>query len=391
MTEIRRLRADEFDEAFSLGRRAFPMQPESDRERLRDRFVPEMFTGVFDDGRMIGRTIEHRFGHHLGGRVVPAIGIAGVAVDPTIRGRGIGSQMMNWVHEQARGDGIPFASLYPATLPIYRNLGYGDAFHRTAFTARLERLPSKPIGTAVVESYTDSDESAVRDAYDRFASTQAGIVARDDDWWEHRILDLKTTPQRYVVREEGELVGYFFFDFAPAKDDWRQRIDVKDMVALTPSAGSAILAFAALHRSTCSTIHWTGPANEPLQWLQHDHAIELSHGFNAMARVLDVPGAIASRGYFEAVEAEVSLAISDPRIPDNDGPWLISVVKGVGSAEPARSTDGFCTIQAFSSMFTGMLSPADARRVGGLSADDEAVRKLTAIFAGPTPWLSDFY
>lgn len=391
MPTFRRANADDFDAFFDLGRLAFPMLPETDRDMLRERFRPEHTSVVEDNGQMIARSSENRFGHWLGGRPVPAIGIAGVAVNPTIRGRGTGSQMMRWTHEQARADGVPLASLYPATLPIYRSLGYGDAFFRTTFKARLDQLPPRPHDAGSVEPYTDADLPALMAAYDRYAATQAGVLVRNADWWQLRVLDRKVASQRYLVREDGHVTGWLFFEFKPAQNDWRQRLEVRDLGFTTESAGRALLAFAALHRSTSIEMTWCAPINEPIQFLQHDHAIEMEWGIRAMARILDVPGAIAARGYLGSVDAEVSIALTDADIPENAGPWLLSVAKGAGVAERSKKAELTCTIQAFSSMFTGMLSPRDAQRVGALDGGDGAIERLAAMFAGPLPWLGDFY
>lgn len=391
MTEFRPVAREEYDDFFTFGRRAFPMISESDRDARRHQFRPEDTRAIFEGDTMKARLLGFPLGHHLGGRVVRAIGIAGVAVDPTSRGRGLGTRLMRLTQQQARSEGIPLASLYPATQPLYRSLGYGDAFHRTAFKAPLEKLPQARDLDASVEVMREEDEPDLKHAYSGFARTQAGALFRDDHWWTSRVFDPKQASQRYLVREGDKITGWILFEFRPEGNDWRQRLDSRELVFTTPAAGRALLSFASLHRSTCSSLHWTGPIDEPLQGLQHDHSIELEWTMRAMARILDVPAALTARGYPEALDAEVSLEVEDPHFPENGGPWRFAVSKGSGTAEEATSANARCSIQALSSMFTGMLHPADARRVGGLDADDSTVDRLGAIFAGPTPWLSDFF
>jgi predicted acetyltransferase len=48
-------------------------------------------------------------------------------------------------------------------------------------------------------------------------------------------------------------------------------------------------------------------------------------------------------------------------------------------------------IGALSSMFSGALSAHDAVRLGYLDADDPAVPLLAELFAGPAPWMPDFF
>jgi predicted acetyltransferase len=48
-------------------------------------------------------------------------------------------------------------------------------------------------------------------------------------------------------------------------------------------------------------------------------------------------------------------------------------------------------IGLFSALFTGFASPADLVVVGALDEDDERVPLLSALFAGPVPWMPDFF
>ena len=58
------------------------------------------------------------------GRAVPVAGIASVKVAPEYRGGGIGRRLMTAVLDAAAERGYPLSALYPATMPIYRSLGW---------------------------------------------------------------------------------------------------------------------------------------------------------------------------------------------------------------------------------------------------------------------------
>jgi predicted acetyltransferase len=66
------------------------------------------------------------------GRAVPMAGVAVVSIAPEDRGRGIGRAVMTALVELMAGRGYPLAALYPATMAIYRSLGWFALFRSTS-------------------------------------------------------------------------------------------------------------------------------------------------------------------------------------------------------------------------------------------------------------------
>src|SRR5262245_44913427 len=84
----------------------------------------DTFRFAIVDGRVVGGCTLSTMGHRFGGRTVPAMGVAGVAVAPEHRASGVGRALMNDALAQATGHGLPIASLFPATVPVYRRAGF---------------------------------------------------------------------------------------------------------------------------------------------------------------------------------------------------------------------------------------------------------------------------
>src|SRR5204863_7225453 len=58
--------------------------------------------GAFDDrGRLVAKATDREQGHWFGGKLVPASGIAGVAVAPERRGEGLGRLVLTRLLEHA--------------------------------------------------------------------------------------------------------------------------------------------------------------------------------------------------------------------------------------------------------------------------------------------------
>src|SRR5437899_11339256 len=55
-------------------------------------------------------------GQFFGGKSVPMMGVAGVAVAPEVRGRDLATRVLQEVLREARGEGLPHSPVYPATL-----------------------------------------------------------------------------------------------------------------------------------------------------------------------------------------------------------------------------------------------------------------------------------
>ena len=58
------------------------------------------------------------------GRAIPCAGVASVKVAPEYRGGGIGRRLMTALLDAVADRGYPLSALYPATMPIYRSLGW---------------------------------------------------------------------------------------------------------------------------------------------------------------------------------------------------------------------------------------------------------------------------
>jgi len=111
-----------------------------------------------------------------------------------------------------------------------------------------------------------------------------------------------------------------------------------------------------------------------------------------MLRLLGVSAALSERGY-PPVSGETVVAVEDGLFPENRGPWRLEA-DGSGSVSVSSAGTGGArvpsvTIGTLSSMYSGFLSPFDAVALGLL--DQEQAPFLAALFAGPAPWMYDFF
>ena len=83
-----------------------------------------LFLGAFAGGAPAGAAMIHDMRQWWLGRAIPCAGIASVKVAPEYRGGGIGRRLMTALLDAVAERGYPLSALYPATMPIYRSLGW---------------------------------------------------------------------------------------------------------------------------------------------------------------------------------------------------------------------------------------------------------------------------
>ena len=83
-------------------------------------------------------------------------------------------------------------------------------------------------------------------------------------------------------------------------------------------------------------LDWEGPAADPLLLLVTEQDYSVPYFEQWLLRMLDVPAALAARGYPKGVSGEVHLAVLDDMLPANDGPVILSVANGRGRGSAGR-------------------------------------------------------
>jgi predicted acetyltransferase len=393
--EYRTPREDEREAVLDLMQSAFGT-PRSFRERFGAQAVLDRYLCAYDGGELVATSQAHPLQQHFGGAPLPMAGIASVATSPDRRGRGTGGALVAELLRRRREAGDVLSTLYPATVAVYRKLGYELAGTFTELSAPLAALPRA--GGEGVELETVRDGARIPDlhaCYRAWALGHSGPVWIDDDvWWANRVMrlnDPESNPQAVLAQGPDGLEGYACFTRGD-RPGFGTDPTCTHLVAGTRRAAEALFAYFGGFHSIGDTLKWHGPPNEPLAvLLAESRSVKATWTFPWMTRILDVPGALEARGYPEA-DGEVVIAVDDPVFPDNAGPFRIEASAGKVRVTrvdgPAARPIG---IGALSSMFTGYLSAPDAVRLGELSTDDPAGPVLGRLFAGPPPWMPDFF
>ena len=352
---------------------------------------------AIEDGRVVATAGDFHFDQWFGGRPIGCSGIWGVATLPEHRSGGLATACIRALLDRARERGLPLTALFPAVLAPYRRMGYEVAGVFIRHRVPLDALPPGDDGLPVVElADPDRDVPGMHAAFRAWVSTSNGPVEPvTDDLWGSRLLPASDddTGRTVVVREGGRITGVAAFTRTtePGLLDIAFGIDCRVLVAVTPSAQRALWAYFRGYRGLGTWLQWVGPPNDPIALGSLDAFVERPYRYDWMLRLLDVPAALAARGY-PAIDAEATFAVDDPMYPDNAGGWRLTVSGGAASVERVDGHDRRALpIGVVSSMFSGYLRAHDAARLGHLDADDPAVDALAAAFDGPDPWTPFFF
>ena len=131
--------AADLDELAAIIALAFASPPADVRPWLETAGLDRVRTLRLGDD-VAGSVLVIPMAHYLYGRPVPTAGIAGVAIAPHLRGRGLGAEAMRLALAEIRAGGTPLSSLYASTQSLYRRVGYEQAGHWCEVRIPMHRL-----------------------------------------------------------------------------------------------------------------------------------------------------------------------------------------------------------------------------------------------------------
>lgn len=378
--------AADLDPVVRILSHAFGVTAEEERAWI-ERSVGATRLRVVRQGQAIAACLSliDGMGLWFGGKRVPAAGIAGVASDAAARGRGGATALMRAAVAELHGAGVPLAALYPATLPLYRRAGFEVAGVRASVRVPPAALDLKDRSLPVVE-VGPADRARLEVVHRAARRFSNGAVDRNDYLWGRVFAPGRKPATGFAVEGASGIEGYLFLQ-------WRDHseIHVSDFVALTPGAATRLLTFLADHRTTCEAVVWHGSAVDPLLALVREQAAKVTIDKSWMLRIVDVPAALASRGYAPGLSARLELEIFDEVITANRGRFVFEVEGGVGRVRPGGDGSLKLHVRGLAALYSGHMTPAQLALTGLLDGDERERAVAAAVFAGPQPAMSDYF
>jgi predicted acetyltransferase len=396
---IRALRADDdMDAQVDLAEQAFGALSADARgvwlQRLEHVITSGTAFGAFDGGRVVGGAVFFDMRQWWCGRAVPMAGVGNVQVAPEDRGRGVGRALMTTVLDEIAARGFPLSVLSPATMPIYRSLGWELAGGRYAVSVPSRSLrdlipPDVPVAPArpAIRRIGPADAGAAIRAVSRIheAARHCGPVT-----WDAMGTAINLArPGFYSYLCDDGFLAYRWHN-------GNNEMFVERVQAASPDALRGLLSIVASHSSMASSVQgWVNPV-DPLWWLTRERDATIVSRRMWMLRVVDAPAAIAARGFPPAVSMRTALSVVDQSCPANAGTWMLDVANGKGELAALTTPAGIgatpltLSPRGMAALYAG--TPVISLRLAGLVAggDPDNDAALDSAFCA-TPYMLDTF
>ena len=362
---------------------------------------------AFDGDRIVGTAGIYSFQLTVPGppgrtRQLEAAGVTAVGVLPTHRRRGILTRLMARQLDDIAERGEPLALLTASEGGIYGRFGYGAAtfFRKVDVDSRRARLIRPPEGPGRVLLLDNAEAAKVLPAvYDRTRRVKVGEVSRSEAWWTELLRDSEHHQgghgKRFDAVHErvpGEADGYVTYRF---QHNWVEQqprgiVHVEELVAADDEVHSALWSYL-LGIDLAETVRGYVPLDDPMAWRLIDgRSFRTSRiGEHVWLRVLDVPAALAGRGY--GADGRLVLRVDDRFRPASGGTFRLVVADGTGEAGPARGRpDLELAAGELGSLYLGGVAWRDLARAGRVAEHTPGALELAdRMFASyPAPWSS---
>ena len=343
--------------------------------------------GLWVDGAPVAALLRIPMGQHLGGRVLPMVGVAAVGVRLDARRRGHGSALMRAALAEMREEGAALSTLYASNMPLYRGVGYEAAgsahqgeIRPTVIRAGMEGLRARGLEAAdLAEVEAIQAGCAWPGALDRGPYIWSRVRARKG----------KFTSGLALVAEDGGIEGYLYAR-PESVGQARHKLVLTDVGARTPRAWRAAWAALADLGTMVEKISFvTHPADPFL--LAQPHQLATVRLFECwMVRVLDAARLLEGRGYAPGSAGRVDLEVDDP-LGLCGGRFRLEVEGGRGRLRPGGEGTVRMGPGGLATISTGFRSPAQAALLGLVEGPPEALDLLGGLLAGSAPWMRDLF
>lgn len=333
-----------------------------------------------------------------GGERVTTAGITRVGVIPTHLRRGLLTRMLHEVLHEQRRSGTMLAALLASEVVIYPRFGFGLATeeHRLRIDVpRVGRINGAAHGSFRLLARGEV-LSTVDEIYHRVVH-RPGTITRTP-WLLGRYLHEAITgpTAEYVVvhtSPDGVDDGFAQYSVKWHETDGVERLgecEVKEIIGADTSVELALWQYLCRVSLLREITVDRGPKDHVLRHAVADpRAVRvLGQWDELLLRPLHVGECLAARAY-NPVDGEVTLGITDPLFPDNDGVWVVSAA---GAHPTSAAPEVTASVNALGSTLLGGMRWVDQAAIGTAKGQPTSLHRLDALFHHhPAPYCGSFF
>jgi predicted acetyltransferase len=204
-----------------------------------------------------------------------------------------------------------------------------------------------------------------------------------------RVFSFRGAPNHgWLLRGPNGPVAWVTLRQTDGPDDFK-KILVEDHFAVDDEALRRLIGFLSTFGAMARELTIAGPC--ALWDLMPEHRADLRVVEPWLLRVIHVPSALTERGYPEGFAGTLRFAVDDALLPENEGPWELTVRDGRARLTRVPSAELSLSVRGLASLFTGYATPSRLRLLGALRGPTTNDARLASAFAGNAPELGDFF
>ncbi|HWV24704.1 MAG TPA: GNAT family N-acetyltransferase [Thermomicrobiales bacterium] len=376
----------------SLGTYAFSASPAdiTDEEREYAQAAAESRIFMSYEGESpLAQVIVHPMTMNVRDAVLPMGGVSGVASMPAGRRGGRIRTLLTRSFAQMREDGQPVSALYPFRESFYERMG----FVSLAAPKLVNLNPSHLQGLMKMDIPGRSEHFRLADGFDRWVDflrayerenhgfsvpngPRLEAMRKRNRWWLILVTENDETTGAMLYRIEGE----------------HKPMTVHSFLSRTVAARYRLLEWIARHTDQVQKARLrVSPTEQPeFWWYDLDDAIQADGEGSwgpGMARIVSLDrltGLAAGTG-------DVTLEITDPHCPWNEGIWTLRGSGGKLEIVPGGDPVATLPIQGLNALVFNGLDPEILPFRNWGNVDDATADRLRALFPPALAWLHEHF
>ncbi len=349
---------------------------------------------AFVDGRMAAMFATIPFTMRAVGNGIPMGGITSVGTLPEFRRQGLSRKLMTQALSDMHENGQSVTSLWASQAAIYQRYQFAMTTVLRDYTIDTVdiRFHDGVEAESQVRQVTPGEHfDTIKGLYIKFIADRMCYLHRSGVLWRNNMLEeiAEDGPTQVAISydTDGTPVGYAIYTLRSGKvnhNSRSQELKIREIIWLNIDAYRSLWQFIAAH-DLVGRISWrNAPVDDPIaELLAEPRLLHAQDREGLWFRIVDVVGALASRGYMS--DGEIKIGIDDDRLtPWNNGVVKLNISAGAGIAEKTDATaDIELSLKTLASLYTGFRSARDLANWGLLRGDEKSVGLADLIFKTP--------
>ncbi|WP_268877371.1 GNAT family N-acetyltransferase [Sutcliffiella halmapala] len=386
MGKIVKLTENQFMDAIQLSQYAFQyIVPEDQIPKRLEMLKKHKILGIFEAEQLAAKLHLIPFEVHIGEQKWKMGGIAGVATYPEYRRKGYVKVLMQQVLEEMKDEGYSVSMLHPFKISFYRKYGWELLTNRIKCTlSKSDLVMQEVVSGTIKRTNKDVNFHDLNEVYTHYASRFAGMLVRDETWWEAITKD-EFVSIYYDANQESK--GFLVYSIKDSK------MKVEEFVALTGEARKGLWNFICQHDSMVNEVEIILSEKDPLLYTLQEPNVKTELMPYFMVRIVDVEKFLPDYDFHWSGE-EVVLQVTDEYASWNEKFFTLKNDEVFVHAEDDQIESSHViklSINSLSAILFGYKRPLELFNLALLNGKEEEIQKLEKMIPYRESFFYDFF